>query len=109
MGAAFSIMSDGFFWQRFILILLPIMAIIFFFYIVFFSNEKSNSFRLGICLIAGGAVGNVIDRVLYGYVIDFIDVYAGSYHWPTFNVADSSITIGAMLIIYREIKSIFKR
>ncbi|MGB5606527.1 MAG: signal peptidase II, partial [Gammaproteobacteria bacterium] len=50
-------------------------------------------------LILGGAAGNLIDRVVYGYVIDFIDVYYGAWHWPTFNIADSSIFIGAVLLL----------
>ena len=108
-GAAFSLMSDGFVWQRVILISLPIIAITFFSYIIFFSREKSLIFKLAISLIAAGAFGNLIDRVFYGYVIDFIDIYWGDYHWPTFNVADSSITVGAGFIIYQEIKNIFSR
>jgi len=54
---------------------------------------------LALSLVLGGAVGNLIDRVLYGYVIDFIDVYYASWHWPTFNVADSAITAGAALLL----------
>jgi signal peptidase II len=50
-------------------------------------------------LIVGGAIGNVIDRVIYGAVVDFLDVYWGSYHWPAFNVADSGITVGAILLV----------
>ena len=50
-------------------------------------------------LIMSGAVGNLIDRVRLGEVVDFIDVYIGSYHWPAFNVADSAITVGAFLLI----------
>jgi signal peptidase II len=51
-------------------------------------------------LILGGAVGNLIDRVQYGYVIDFLDFYVGTWHWPAFNVADSAITLGAALLIW---------
>jgi len=50
--------------------------------------------QLGLMLVLGGAAGNLYDRISYGYVIDFLDVFYGTYHWPTFNVADSSITIG---------------
>ena len=49
--------------------------------------------------IAGGAIGNVIDRIVHGAVVDFLDVYWGSYHWPAFNVADSGITVGAILLV----------
>ena len=106
-GAAFSMMSDGFIWQKIILIFFPVLVILFFFYTTYFSVQKQPYFKFGICLIAGGAFGNLIDRILYGYVIDFIDLYVSNYHWPTFNIADSSITIGAGIIIYHEIKSIF--
>ena len=50
-------------------------------------------------LVLGGALGNLIDRLIHGYVIDFIDVYYGTWHWPAFNVADSAITIGAVLLV----------
>jgi signal peptidase II len=56
-------------------------------------------------LIAGGAVGNLIDRLRFGRVIDFLDVYVGSYHWPAFNVADAAITIGAGLLILSSFRS----
>jgi len=57
--------------------------------------------HVALSMIFGGALGNVIDRVRLGEVIDFIDVYYGSYHWPAFNVADSGITIGVMLVVCR--------
>lgn len=55
---------------------------------------------IGLGLVIGGAVGNVIDRMHYGAVIDFIDLHAGKYHWPAFNVADSSITIGIIILLF---------
>ena len=55
--------------------------------------------NLGFALILGGAGGNLIDRVLYGYVVDFIDVYVGNWHWPAFNVADMAISVGAGVVI----------
>jgi signal peptidase II len=54
-------------------------------------------------LILGGAIGNLIDRVLYGYVIDFLDVYYQSWHWPAFNVADSAITVGVILMLLESV------
>lgn len=54
---------------------------------------------LSLCLILGGAAGNLIDRILYGYVRDFIDLSIGPYHWPAFNVADSALTVGIVLIL----------
>jgi len=55
---------------------------------------------LGLAMVIGGALGNVIDRVRLGYVIDFIELYAGSYYWPAFNVADSAIVVGAGLLVF---------
>jgi signal peptidase II len=55
--------------------------------------------RLSVAAILGGAIGNLIDRMRYGEVIDFLDVYIEQYHWPAFNVADSAITVGVILLI----------
>jgi signal peptidase II len=54
---------------------------------------------IGLSLVLGGALGNLLDRVHFGHVIDFIDVYYRAFHWPTFNVADSAITVGATLLV----------
>ena len=67
-------------------------------------KEKDKLSRVGLALILGGAIGNVIDRIRFGGVVDFLDFYIGTYHWPAFNVADSAICIGVTLIL---IKSIF--
>jgi signal peptidase II len=55
---------------------------------------------MALSLIAGGAIGKLIDRIRFGFVIDFLDVYIGSHHWPTFNIADSAITVGVTLFIF---------
>ncbi len=61
---------------------------------------RQNSFyTISLGFIGGGAVGNLIDRVLYGSVVDFLDVYIGSHHWPAFNVADSAITVGVCIFL----------
>ncbi len=83
-------------------IILSAVAIIF---IVHLLAKRTYS-SLGLSLILGGATGNLIDRLLYGKVVDFIDVSVGSYHWPAFNVADSSLTIGIAVIL---IKYFFKK
>jgi signal peptidase II len=57
-------------------------------------------FGFGLALIFGGAVGNLIDRLRFGNVVDFLDVYVGAYHWPTFNVADSAVTVGVAIFLY---------
>jgi signal peptidase II len=59
-------------------------------------------------LILSGAIGNVIDRILYGAVVDFIDIHYMTWHWPAFNIADSAITIGVILLIFDEIKRVNK-
>ena len=81
--------------------------------VVFFVYSKAENnlvYRIALSLIAGGAMGNLIDRIRLGEVTDFLDVYIGQYHWPAFNVADSAITIGVFLTIFflREGKNVGK-
>jgi len=98
-GAAFSLLNDAGGWQRWLFAGLAIVmsSIIG----VWLYRLKSHETLLGVALamVLGGAVGNLIDRVAYGYVIDFFDVYYQSWHWPVFNVADSAIDIGVGLMI----------
>jgi signal peptidase II len=98
-GAAFSFLRDASGWQRwfFITLALLVSGIL----LVWLRRLQAHERRtaLALALILGGAIGNLVDRVMYGYVIDFIDVYYGSWHWPTFNIADSAITIGAALLL----------
>ena len=63
-------------------------------------------FCWALALILGGAIGNVIDRMLYGHVIDFLDFYIGSWHFPAFNVADSTICVGAFLFVLDELRRV---
>lgn len=102
-GIAFGMFHKGGDVKHYTLLLATIIAIIAIF-IMFFSSKKgsvSKSFVYGI--IVGGAFGNLYDRFVRGYVIDFLDFYIGSHHWPVFNVADSFITIGILLIFYLQI------
>jgi len=98
-GAAFSFLSDAAGWQRFFFIAIAVIASA---WIVFLLRKYSNErlFALALALVLAGAVGNVIDRIFVGAVIDFVDVHAFGYHWPAFNVADSAITCGAVLLIW---------
>ena len=80
-----------------------IIALIISLWIIIYSKKLNTIGFIGYNLIAGGAIGNVIDRVIYGKVIDFIDVHYKGYHWPTFNMADSFIFIGVLLFIYNEL------
>ena len=70
-------------------------------------RDRANA--LSFSLVLGGAAGNLCDRIIYGYVIDFLDVYAGRYHWPAFNVADSALSIGIVLMAYKIVLPDLKR
>ena len=67
-------------------------------------REQDRMTRIGLTLILGGALGNVIDRIRFGAVVDFLDFYIGDYHWPAFNIADSAICIGVALILIRSLQ-----
>jgi len=98
-GAAFSFLADAGGWQRgFFIGLTTVISIALLIWLKKLSTQAKLE-AIAISMILGGAVGNVIDRIYYGYVIDFLDVYAGSYHWPAFNIADSAIVVGAALLI----------
>lgn len=66
---------------------------------------KDSGSRTGLSLILGGAAGNLTDRIMHGYVVDFLEIYAGNFYWPAFNVADSALTIGIMLLILDAIRT----
>lgn len=72
-------------------------------YLIYKETEKIS--RIGYALVLGGAVGNLLDRLRFGAVVDFLDFYWGQYHWPAFNIADSAICIGAGLILYQYVRS----
>lgn len=98
-GAAFSILSDAAGWQRGLFVAIALIASA---WIVYLLRKYPHQywFALALALVLAGAVGNVIDRILIGAVIDFLDFHALGYHWPAFNVADSAITCGAALLIW---------
>lgn len=98
-GAAFSFLSDAGGWQRwfFTVLALGVSVLIVVWLRRLAPAEKATAAALA--LILGGALGNVIDRVRFGYVVDFIDVYVGTAHWPAFNIADSAITVGAVILV----------
>ncbi len=104
-GAAFSFLSSAGGWQRWFFIGLAVIASVL---ICFWIRQIPNDRKLEAsawALVLGGALGNLIDRVLYGYVIDFLDVYYGDWHWPAFNVADSAITVGVVLLLLESFRS----
>ncbi len=98
-GAAFSFLSNESGWQRwfFTAIALVVSLLIFFWLRRLPRGERRTA--MGLALILGGALGNVWDRIQLGYVVDFIDVYYHAWHWPAFNLADSAITVGAVLLL----------
>ena len=98
-GAAFSFLSDASGWQRWFFVVLAIIVIAVLLVWLWRLSAAEAATSLALSLILGGAAGNLIDRLVYGYVIDFIDVYYGSWHWPAFNVADAAISVGAFLLL----------
>ncbi len=98
-GAAFSFLANENGWQRWFFIVLTCIIVVGIIIWIWFQNKLHYLVHLGLLLILGGAIGNLIDRVLFGYVIDFIDFHYQNYHWPTFNIADTCISIGAFCLI----------
>ncbi len=98
-GAAFSFLSEAGGWQRWFFAGLAIVISIVI--AVWLARLKQHETLLAVALslVLGGAIGNLIDRLAYGYVIDFLDVYYQTWHWPAFNVADSAITLGVVLML----------
>jgi len=97
-GAAFSFLAQAAGWQKPLLVAFALgaAAIV---SVLILRRPGEKLLGTGLAFILGGALGNVIDRLRFGQVVDFLDLHAAGYHWPAFNVADSAITIGAMLLI----------
>lgn len=98
-GAAFSFLADQGGWQRWFFAVLALGVSIVLAVWLYRLKAHEKRLALALSLVLGGAIGNLIDRVYYGYVIDFIDVYYNSSHWPAFNIADSAISIGAVMLV----------
>ena len=98
-GAAFSFLSDASGWQRGLFIVIGLAASVWIVYLLR-KHPRQTLFCWALSLVLAGAVGNVIDRILFGAVIDFLDFHAFGRHWPAFNVADAAITCGAALLIW---------
>ena len=101
-GAAFSFLASAGGWQRWFFTGLGACAALFILWMLK-AHSGQRLFSFALACILGGAVGNVIDRVLYGYVVDFLDFHWRGMHFPAFNIADSAITIGAMALILDEL------
>jgi signal peptidase II len=98
-GASFSFLADAGGWQRWLFSAVSVAASVVILVLLRRTAAGDKLNATGLSLVLGGAVGNLIDRLWLGHVIDFLDVYYGAWHWPAFNVADSAITVGAALLI----------
>ena len=106
-GAAFSFLAQAGGWQRWFFTGVGIIAALIMIWLIR-KNSHQTIFSLALSLVLSGAIGNVIDRIIYGAVVDFVDVHYIGWHWPAFNIADSAITIGVILLIVDEIKRVNK-
>lgn len=99
-GAAFGILSgQPALWRQVFFVTVVLVALVALFIMYRKFGRESRLYCVGLGLIAGGAVGNLIDRVRFGSVVDFLDFFVGAYHWPAFNIADSAITVGVGLLL----------
>lgn len=101
-GAAFSFLATESGWQRWFFTGIGVLAAAFIIWMLK-SHAGQKLFSFAMACILGGAIGNVIDRTLHGYVVDFLDFHYGNWHFPAFNVADSAITVGAVCLILDEL------
>ncbi|RJX33228.1 MAG: lipoprotein signal peptidase [Oxalobacter sp.] len=106
-GAAFSFLASGGGWQRWFFTGISLAVSLYLLYLLK-RHAAQRMFCWALTLLLGGAVGNLIDRVWYGHVIDFLDFHIGSWHWPAFNVADSAICLGVFLFILDELRRVRK-
>jgi signal peptidase II len=99
-GAAFGLFADSpSEWKVAILVMFSLVALVVVSALLWRNSHALTMTGSALALILGGAIGNLWDRVLAGHVVDFLDFYVGTYHWPAFNIADSAIVIGAMLLV----------
>jgi signal peptidase II len=99
-GVAFGLFSDSTSaWHTFILLGFSLLALAIVVWMLWRPSRSDRLTLFGLALILGGAAGNVFDRVVWGQVTDFLELYVGEFHWPTFNVADTAIVIGSGLLL----------
>ena len=98
-GAAFSFLAEAGGWQRFFFLGIGLVAVVIIVAWLRKLRADATQNAVGLSLILGGAIGNLIDRAVYGHVIDFIDWHYAGWHWPAFNIADSAILVGAVLVV----------
>ena len=107
-GAAFSFLADQPGWQRWLFSALA-LAVSGWLAIMLRQHPQQKLLSLALSLVMGGALGNVIDRIRFGAVVDFIQWHAAGYYWPAFNIADSAITIGAILLVIEQLTATTKK
>jgi len=107
-GAAFSFLADAGGWQRWLFTGIGVIATVVIVWQLH-AHRGQRLLSLALSSILGGAIGNVVDRMQHGYVVDFLDFYWGASHFPAFNVADMGITIGAVLLILDELRRMRKK
>lgn len=98
-GAAFSFLSDAGGWQRWFFAAMAFIISTVLIVWLYRLKKHETLLAIALALVLGGAIGNLIDRLAYGYVIDFLDVYYQSWHWPAFNIADMAISLGVFLML----------
>lgn len=104
-GVSFGLFSGYIsFW---VLALIGLLIVFFIYYLMLTSNDKFE--KIGLFIIIGGALSNILDRLIHGYVIDFISIHYNEFYWPAFNLADIYITIGILMIIFNIFKKFYKR
>ncbi len=102
-GVSFSMFANTGIIGRWFLVILASIVVSYIIYLTV--KEKDNFIKICYLFVIGGAIGNIFDRIRYGAVVDFLDVYIGAYHWPAFNIADSFICLGVFLLLVHNIKS----
>lgn len=106
-GAAFSFLANASGWQHYFFVILAIVVSVFLIYLLI-KNAHQKLFSFALACVLGGAMGNLIDRLWHGKVVDFLDFYVGRWHWPAFNLADSAICLGAFLLLIDELRRVSK-
>lgn len=99
-GAAFSFLASAGGWQRYFFAAIAAFAVGLLSYWLYQTPKSKRLLPIGYAMILGGALGNLYDRIAYGYVVDFLDFYVGIAHYPAFNIADAGIVCGAIIVMY---------
>ena len=101
-GASFSFLADAGGWQRWFFVILA-LVISAWLVVLIRHHARERLMPAALALVLGGALGNVVDRIRFGAVVDFLDFHFAGWHWPAFNVADSAITVGVILLLWQQL------